>query len=297
MKYSIIIHGGAGRGDKHTFHEIEKTLGITRLESMHHEALRECITVGESILQQNGTSIDAVTKCIKYLEDNELFNAGKGSVRNIDREYYLESSITEGKDYNFGSTCFINNVKNPIELSRAFMLDSSLMIAGNAASLDYSRTYGIETVEPSYYQSMYRDTLSKLNEDLGTVGAVAIDNMGLICAGTSTGGRQNKMRGRIGDAPLIGISTVADNEHVGISCTGAGEEIVKGKVASQILFRMKWNNEDLTDAIERTLHTVNGPCGIIGVDKEYRTYFQSNTERMYVGYTRHDTCISTHLWK
>ena len=297
MKYSIIIHGGAGRGNKTTFNQLEQTLGIKHLESRHHDALRECITLGETILQNNGTSVDAVTKCIKYLEDNELFNAGKGSVQNIDKEYYLESCITEGKHYNFGSTCLINNIKNPIELSRAFLLNKSLMIAGNESSLYYSGKYDIETVEPSYYQSIYRDTLSKLNEDLGTVGAVAIDNMGQICAGTSTGGRQNKMKGRIGDAPLIGISTIADNDYVGISCTGEGEEIIKAKVASQILFRMKLNQQDLSTSVENTLKSIKGSCGIIGIDKEYRTFFKSNTERMYVGYTHHDTCIHTHLWE
>ena len=296
-KYSIIVHGGAGKGSKRTFRQMEDLLGIMNIESKHHESLQECILIGEDILKKNGTAIDAVTQCIKYLEDNELFNAGKGSVRNIDNTVYLDSCITEGSENNYGSICSINNIKNPIELSRALMLDKSLMISGNKSSLYFSKKYNIRTVRPSYYKSVYRDTLSKIHEDLGTVGAVAIDNYGNICAGTSTGGRQKKMRGRIGDTPLVGISTLAENETVGISCSGEGEEIIKSRIASQILYRMKWNQETLEKSIQSSLKSVNGSCGIIGIDKDYNIYYESNTERMFIGYKKHNTEIKTHLWE
>ena len=296
MKYSLIIHGGAGQGNPDIFSQIEKKFNIKNMENQYYYSLKECLQIGESILNQGGKSIDAVSECIRYLEDNELFNAGKGSVKDINNFFSLDSCITEGKYKSFGANCSINNIKNPILLSKKLMEDNSIMITGNKSSKYFANKYDLQIVRSSYFNSSYREKLSKINKDLGTVGAVAIDNEGNICSGTSTGGLQNKITGRIGDTPLLGVSTIADNNYVGISCTGEGEEIIRNNTASQILYRMKFNNQNLKNSIKDTLNDIKGPCGIIGIDKNYNIYYGKNTERMYLGYVGNNIKQNIELW-
>ena len=296
MKYSLIIYGGAGQGTQNMFGQIEKIFNIKNIENQYHHSLKECLKIGENILKKGGKSVDAVSECIRYLEDNELFNAGKGSVKDMNNCFSLDSCITEGKYKSFGANCSINNIKNPILLSKKLMEDNSIMISGNKSSKYFADKYDLQIVRSSYFNSAYREKISKINKDLGTVGAVAIDNAGNICSGTSTGGRQHKITGRVGDTPLVGISTIADNNYVGISCTGEGEEIIKNNTASQILYRMKFNNQSLKNSINDTLNDIKGSCGIIGIDKNYNIYYGKNTEIMYVGYLGDNIQQNTELW-
>ena len=296
MKYSLIIHGGAGKGSPNIFNQIEKKFNIKNIENQHHQSLKECLQIGEDILKKGGKSVDAVSECIRYLEDNKLFNAGKGSVKDIDNLFSLGSCITEGKYKNFGAICSINNIKNPILLSKKLMEKKSIMISGNKSAKYFADKYDLQIVRSSYFNSSYRDKISEISKDLGTVGAVAIDNAGNICSGTSTGGKQYKITGRVGDTPLVGISTIADNNYVGISCTGEGEEIIKNNTASQILYRMKFNNQSMKKSIDDTLNDIKGSCGIIGIDKNYNIYYRKNTERMYVGYSSYSIKQTTELW-
>ena len=296
MTYALIIHGGAGDGSLSIFKNIEKKFNYSNLENKYHDSLKECLLIGDKILKNNGSAIDAVTECIKYLENNELFNAGKGAVSNCEGNIFHDSCIVDGKTKDFGATCLTNNVKNPIELSKNLMLDESIMIAGNDASEKYCNKFNLPLTNSTYFKSEYRNSLAKFNNDLGTVGVVALDKNNNICAGTSTGGRQNKKVGRIGDTPLIGVSTIADNNFLGISCTGNGEEIIKQNTASQILYRCKFKNETLKQSIDNTLNEINGSCGIIGINKEGDVYFKSNTERMYTGYISSKEELKTFLW-
>ena len=161
----------------------------------------------------------------------------------------------------------------------------------------YCKKFNQSLTNYNYFKSEFRNSLATLSNDMGTVGVVALDMSHNICSGTSTGGRQNKKVGRIGDTPLIGISTIADNNYLGLSCTGNGEEIIKQNTASQILYRCKFNKETLKEAITNTLNNINGSCGIIGIDKQGEIYFKSNTERMYTGYVSSKEKLSTFLWK
>jgi len=296
MTYALIIHGGAGDGSQSIFKIIESKFNYSNLENKYHNSLKDCLLIGENILKNNGSAIDAVTECIKYLEDNELFNAGKGAVTNSEGNIFHDSCIMNGKTKDFGATCLTNNVKNPIELSKKLMLDESIMIAGNHASEKYCKKFNQSLIDYNYFKSEYRSALANLSIDLGTVGVVALDINNNICAGTSTGGRQNKKVGRIGDTPLIGVSTIADNNFLGISCTGNGEEIIKQNTASQILYRCKFNNETMEEAINNTLNKINGSCGIIGISKQGDVYFKSNTKRMYTGYVSSKEELKTFLW-
>lgn len=298
MTYSLIIHGGAGSGSKRILKNIQKKLNIKNLESDYHNSLKECVRLGENILKNNGSSIDAVKTCIQYLENNKLFNAGYGSVKDINGNFSLDASIMYGKDKSWGAITGCNKVKNPILLVDEIRKDNPRFISGDLNTFDLALKYGLETVNPMYYDCNYRNIVSTYNHDLGTVGAVALDLEGNITAGTSTGGTLNKPSGRIGDTPLIGISTIADNESVGISTTGFGEDIIKNQTASQIMFKYKFLNQNINEAISSTirLFDIKSSVGIIGLDKKGNIYYDSNTPRMYLGYVSSNQEIKTSLW-
>jgi len=296
MSFSLIIHGGAGGGSKDIFKQIENKTGIKNLEEEYHNALNECLNVGKDILSNKGTAIDAVTGCIKYLENNILFNAGRGSVTDCNNVVYNDSCIMCGKTKKWGATCLTNNIKNPIELSKKIMENNSIFVGGNEGALKLAKKFGISITDESYFHTEFRDILSTISHDLGTVGAVAFDTYSNLCAGTSTGGLQNKEVGRIGDSPLIGVSTVADNDGVAVSCTGNGEGIIKNNLASQILYRYKFKNESLQEIVDNTFNNMDALCGIICIDKNGKIYHKANTPRMYLGYVSSDDEPNTLIW-
>ena len=300
-KFSIIIHGGAGNGSKSLFRKLEVLVGIPNLEWEYHNSLYKCLEIGKELLK-NGVSADKVVEsCISYLEDDELFNAGRGSVKDKDGNIYHDACIMDGKTQNWGATCLTNNIKNPIKLASTLMRNYCTMIGGNQNAEIFCHKYDIPTVSSQrYFYSLYRDNISKINKDLGTVGAVVMDINGNIAAGTSTGGRQDKLPGRIGDTPLIGISTLAENGVLGLSCTGSGEDIIKNHTASQILYRYKFTDMSLLKCMKRTINNFtprdSASCGVIGIDKDGIPYYYSNTERFYVASYSFDNDNMIHLF-
>lgn len=295
--YAIVIHGGAGA--------MQKGMMSDSLENAYKATLEQAVKAGHEILSQGGNAIDAVTKTINILEDSPLFNAGKGAVLTHDGTAELDASIMVGKDRDAGAVSGVTRVKNPILLAKAIMEDSPhVMLSGKGAE-EFAKENNIELVDPSYFLTERRkEALNKvlknevtpnnssasLDMDLsdykfGTVGCVALDKHGNIVAGTSTGGMTNKRWGRIGDAPIIGAGTYADNKTAGISATGWGEFFIRGVVAHDIAARMKYGKESLADAahqvIQKEIPEMGGDGGIIAIDKDANITMEFNTYGMF----------------
>jgi L-asparaginase / beta-aspartyl-peptidase len=287
--YSLVIHGGAGDLTKSAIKRINVETNKINLEKEYKNALEECCKIGENILRRRGCATDAVLECIKYMENNELFNAGKGSSANYKNKFRLEATIMDGREGDYGSCTLINKVKNPICLAEKIMNsdNTAKFIGGSKATQRLAKKYKLETVSSRYYKSSYRTKLNNINKDhnYGTVGAVAMDVNGNIVAGTSTGGLFEKEKGRIGDTPIVNISTFADNKIGGLSLTGKGEYIMKKAVAYDIIARMKYRKISMTKAVEETLKTLDkNNVGIIGIDaKNGNTIMKFNTKRMFRG--------------
>lgn len=284
-EYALVLHGGAGTIRKDLLSK-EKEEGITKV-------LDEALMIGEQVLKSGGSSLDAVEKVINHLEDSPYFNAGKGAVFTHDGTNELDASIMTGYDMNAGAVGGVTNVKNPISAARAVLEKSNhVMMVGKGAE-EFARLQGAEIVDPSYFSTEERKkSLEKMLkrdkvEKHGTVGCVALDKNGNITAGTSTGGMTNKKYNRIGDSPIIGAGTYA-NEHCGISCTGHGEYFIRYTVARDIAALVEYKDMSLEDAanlvINDELVKVGGAGGIIALDKHGNISMPFNTSGMYRGY-------------
>ncbi|PQJ68880.1 isoaspartyl peptidase/L-asparaginase family protein [Polaribacter butkevichii] len=300
-EFAIIIHGGAGT-------ILKKNLSDEK-EAAYKAKLEEAVKVGHTILKNGGTSQEAVMKTIQIMEESPLFNAGKGAVFTHEETNELDASFMDGKTLNAGAVAGVTNVKSPIELAIKVMTDSDhVMLSGKGASI-FAKEKGLEIVDPSYFytekrfQSLQRiknKTKTELdhndkkaafydadikNAKFGTVGCVALDKNGNIAAGTSTGGMTNKRWGRIGDAPIIGAGTYANNKTCGVSSTGWGEYFIRGMVAYDISAQMEYQNKSLkeatTDVIKNKLTKLGGTGGVIALDKNGNMSFEFNTAGMY----------------
>lgn len=295
--YAIVIHGGAGA--------LQRGMLSDSLENAYKATLEQAVKAGHEILENGGNAIDAVTKAINIMENSPLFNAGKGAVFTHEGTNELDASIMVGKDRNAGAVSGVSRVKNPILLAKAIMEDSPhVMLSGKGAE-EFAAENEIELVDPSYFYTKRRkealdkvlknevapnNSSASLDIDLsdykyGTVGCVALDKHGNIVAGTSTGGMTNKRWGRIGDAPIIGAGTYADNKTAGISATGWGEFFIRGVVAHDIAARMRYGNEKLEDAahdvIQKEIPEMGGDGGIIAIDKDANIVMEFNTYGMF----------------
>ena len=296
--YAIAIHGGAGT--------IRKANMTTEKEKAYLTALNKALDIGESILKDGGTSLDAIVETIKYMEDVPLFNAGKGAVFTNAERNELDASIMDGATQNAGAVGGVSNVRNPITAARAVMDKSAhVMLTGQGAE-QFAVEQGLDTVSNDYFytesrfESLQRIKASEnqqtgfLNESephkYGTVGCVALDKNGNIAAGTSTGGMTNKRYNRIGDSPIIGAGSYANNATCAISSTGHGEYFIRYVVAHDISAIMEYKGESLEDAadyvINDKLKNVGGSGGIIAVDKNGNIAMPFNTEGMYRGYAK-----------
>jgi beta-aspartyl-peptidase (threonine type) len=303
--YALVIHGGAGT--------ILKSQMTPDQEAAYHEALNNALDAGEAILKAGGSALDAIEASIMMMEDNPLFNAGKGAVFNSDGINELDASIMDGSDLNAGAIGAVTNIKNPILGARAVMEKSEhVMMIGKGAE-NFAQSMGLEIVDPSYFFTESRmKSLQKAKEKEalqekqdaatrhGTVGAVALDQKGNIAAGTSTGGMTNKRFNRIGDAPIIGAGTYASNETCGISATGHGEYFIRLSVAYAIHAQMKYGNQTIGDAAHDVIHNqlqqLGGDGGIIGLDKNGQIVMVFNSEGMYRGFVT-PTNRSTAIYK
>ena len=299
---AIVIHGGAGT--------IQRELMSDEMERTYRGVLSKAIESGYQILKNDGSSTEAVIATITTLEDSPLFNAGHGAVFNHDGNIELDASIMQGSDLNAGAVAAVSRVKNPITLALSVLEHSPhVMLVGEGAEM-FAKQQGIALVPNQYFKTERRrlqleEILAKEKgvsltktppnpllaayrfdeKKLGTVGAVAIDKNGDIAAGTSTGGMTNKRFGRVGDVPVIGAGTYADNNSCGISATGHGEYFIRAAVAHDICARMEYKGISLQQAqdevVQDKLVKMNGSGGVIGVDKDANVSFSFNSLGMY----------------
>lgn len=295
--YAIVIHGGAGT--------ITKANMTKETEEAYIKALNEALDIGEAVLKNGGTSLEAVVQTIVYLEDNPLFNAGKGAVLTNAETCELDASIMDGASQNAGAVAGLKHVKNPIRAALAVMKNSPhVMLAGSGAD-QFALEQGLDTVSNDYFFTERRledirkakaqeqktgMTTQPNDEKFGTVGCVALDKFGNLAAGTSTGGMTNKRWGRIGDSPIIGAGTYADNATCAVSCTGHGEYFIKYTVAADVAHRMAYLGESVEQAanhvVLKKLVEKGGSGGLIAMDAKGNIAMPFNTEGMYRGYAR-----------
>ena len=282
-KIAIVIHGGAGIILKENISKSKEDSIINKLD--------EAITKGWELLKKGQSSEMAVIETIKILEDSPLFNAGKGSVFNSDGKVENDASIMRGNDLNAGASSGTSNVKNPITLAANIMNHSEHVFLSSKGAESFAKNRNLEIVNNEYFHTKFRynQLLNKKGEDkYGTVGCVAIDVNGNIVAGTSTGGMTNKKWGRIGDSPIIGAGTYANNNTCGISSTGSGEYFIRTVAAYQVSSLLENHNYDLRKAMYKVIHekiaAIGGDGGMIGIDKNSDISMEFNTPGMYRAY-------------
>ncbi len=290
QKFGLVIHGGAGT--------ILKKNMTPEKEAGYVSKLAEALETGYKILENGGKSLDAVEKVINIMEDSPLFNAGKGAVLTEKGVAELDASIMDGKTLMAGAVAGIKRIKNPISLARLVMEKSPHVLMIGDGAEEFAKQNGVELVDNSYfivkerydqYLKMKEKMEKKLNGDEhGTVGCVALDKEGNLAAGTSTGGMMMKKFGRVGDSPIIGAGTYANNNTCAVSGTGWGEYFIRLSVARDISDLMAYKNLSLKDAadevIEKKLTQLGGDGGIIAIDKNGNIAMPFNTAGMYRGY-------------
>ena len=276
----IAIHGGAGvilKGD----------LSEER-EKLIREKLDEAISRGYEILNASGSSTDAVIETIKILENSPLFNAGKGAVFTNNGTIEHDASIMNGADLNAGASSGTMHVKNPITLANAIMTKSDHVFLSGSGAEEFAKKENLDMVEQDYFFTEFRfNQLKKMKGDskFGTVGCVAMDKDGNLVAGTSTGGMTNKKWGRIGDSPIIGAGTYANNNTCAVSCTGSGEYFMRSVVAYDVSALIEYDKLSLKDAVSKIIHkklpSIGGDGGLIAIDNKGNIAMDFNTPGMY----------------
>jgi len=283
VEFSIAIHGGAG-----TITRKNMTPGK---ENAYRSKLKETLNVGYSILNKGGTSLDAVEATIRIMENSELFNAGKGAVFTNAGTNELDASIMDGRNLKAGAVARVKTVKNPISAARKVMEETwHVMLSGDGAD-KFAKEQGLDIVDPNYFYTQRRwDSLKKIQvEKHGTVGCVALDKHGNLAAGTSTGGLTNKRWGRVGDSPIIGAGTYANNQTCAVSGTGQGEYFIRGNVAYDVSAIMEYKGKSVGEAAQnviRKLSDKGGNGGIITMDSKGNISMPFNTAGMYRGFRK-----------
>lgn len=300
VNFGIVIHGGAGT--------ILKKNMSDSLEIAYRSKLEEAIRVGYEILKNGGSAMEAVAKTINVMEDSPLFNAGKGAVFTHEETNELDASVMDGASLNAGAVAGVTRIKNPIDLAVAVMNNSPhVMLSGKGAE-EFANEQGFQLVDPSYFFTKKRhESLLRIKEKeklelnknsqtsfidpfvkdskFGTVGCAALDKNGNLAAGTSTGGMTNKRWNRIGDAPIIGAGTYANNATCAVSSTGWGEYFIRAMVAHDISALMEYKGLSLQEAayevIQKKVPDLGGDGGIVSIDKNGNVAMEFNTEGMY----------------
>ena len=277
---AIVIHGGAGWSRNQTEEKLKSI----------EDGLKRALDEGFAILESGGTSLDAVEAAVVILEDDVTFNAGKGSVYTAEEKQEMDASIMTGELQNAGAVASVSTIKNPIKLARYVMEKTEhVLIVGQGAE-KVAIKGGLEVVDPGYFYSkekLDRVRRQKTKDELSTVGAVAIDKEGNISAATSTGGRSNKLPGRVGDSPIIGAGTWAQNNLCGVSGTGHGEYFMRFNVAREICVRMDYLGLTADQASNQVIDELSGmgiEGGVIVIDKEGNASMIFNTDGMARAY-------------
>ena len=290
MKFGMVIHGGAGT--------IERREMTPENEAAHRAGLEQSLKAGYDILQRGGSSLDAVEAAIRVLEDNPLFNAGKGAVFTHEGTNELDASIMDGKTLNAGAVADLQHIRNPISLARLVMEKSPHVMLVGAGAEAFARKMGMQFVDQKYFytderwQSLQKEKAKSSpvpvsdKDRHGTVGAVALDKAGNLAAGTSTGGTTNKQFGRVGDSPIIGAGTYANNRTCAVSCTGDGEYFIRSVVAYDISAMMEYKGMPVQAAAQTVIDKVGkigGTGGLIAIDRQGNFAMPFNTSGMYRG--------------
>lgn len=306
----LAIHGGAGT--------ILKSQMTAEKEQAYREALAASLQAGYTVLKSGGTSLQAVEAAVMSLEDSPLFNAGKGAVFTHDKTHELDAAIMEGHTHRAGAVAGVSIIKNPIVAALRVMTHSEHVLLMGKGAEDFAKKQNLEIVEPSYFDTDFRlqqlmaiidsekaildhDGLQENGEKkFGTVGAVALDQYGNLAAATSTGGMTNKRYGRVGDTPIIGAGTYADNATCAVSATGHGEFFIRYAVAYDIVALMRYQNlsvqEAATQVIQKLATIEPDTGGVIAIDRQGNVALPFNTEGMYRGYIGEDGVAHTGIY-
>lgn len=287
--FAIAVHGGAG-----TLPRAEMS---DAMEQRYREGLQAAIDAGAAVLSSGGTSLDAVTRAVISLEDNPLFNAGRGAVFTFDGSNELDAAIMDGSTLAAGAVCGISHIKNPVELARAVMERSDHVMLCGAGAEEFALDQGFALVPRGYFYTDARwrqleriragdAGLSALTiSHVGTVGAVARDERGRLAAATSTGGMTGKRYNRVGDSPIIGAGTYADDRSCAVSATGHGEMFIRAAVAHDICSRQRFGGQSLGEAVRgvvmEELVALQGEGGVIAIDRHGAVAMQFNSEGMF----------------
>jgi beta-aspartyl-peptidase (threonine type) len=289
-KLALAIHGGAGT--------IQRVAMSAERERAYRGGLRQALLRGWGVLDGGGTALDAVEMTVCVLEDNPLFNAGRGSVFTHDEKHEMDASIMSGDGVRAGAVAAVVGIKNPITLARRVMEGTPHVLLCGSGAEEFAREAGCEFAPPEYFFDEFRyEQLSQARREqevridhspsntIGTVGAVARDARGHLAAATSTGGMTNKRFGRVGDTALVGAGIYADDRTCAVSCTGHGELFIRAVAAYDVACLMKYKGLTLDEACEQvvgvTLREMGGEGGLVAVDHEGRVSLPFNSEGMY----------------
>lgn len=292
QNFALAIHGGAGAAPAG---------GIPpELEAEYRAGLKAALNIGKEILSRGGSALEASIGAVVNLEDNILFNAGRGSAFSNRGKHEMDACIMDGSTLAVGAVCSVENIKNPIKLASRVMTDCSHVLLCREGAIEFATSHSLETAEDSYFYSPYRyelwqrslkenvgdiDTSDSQNIKSGTVGAVAFDVHGNLACATSTGGTTNKRFNRIGDTPIVGAGSYANNNSCAISCTGHGEDFIRTVAAYDVSCQMEYKGLSLKEAMNEVLHhkigRIGGRGGMIGVDKRGNFHLVFNTGIMH----------------
>ena len=306
----IAIHGGAGT--------LSRSLVSDAQKNAYHAALNDILVAGQRCLAEGGSALDAVALAVSLLEDCPLFNAGHGAVFTRDETHELDAAVMDGDGLRAGAVACVTRIKHPVYAARAVMEKTSHVLLVGAGAETFARLHALEMVEPAYFSTDFRreqlqraraEGRTLLDHDgghaeqktqdeqpldektkFGTVGAIALDAHGHLAAATSTGGMTNKLPGRVGDSPLIGAGTYADDRYAAISCTGSGEMFIRAATAYDVCARMAYAGQSLHEAahaaIFEGLTPIGGSGGLIAIDHQGNVCLPFNSEGMYRGHAR-----------
>ena len=310
QKPVLVIHGGAGN--------ISKSRITDEMAVKYKQKLTEALTAGYAVLEQGGTGLEAVRTAINIMENSPLFNAGKGAVFTNKGTNEMDASIMDGATLNAGAVAGVMHIKNPINAAIAVMLHSPHVLLSGKGAETFAGSQGLEIVDAKYFftekryeqlkRAQEKESKTKSRTDpvhndfkFGTVGAVALDKNGNIVAGTSTGGMTNKRFGRIGDSPIIGAGTYANNKTCGISATGHGEYFIRAVAAHDISALMEYKGMSIEEAanevINKKLKEMGGSGGVIGLDAKGNVTMTFNTTGMFRGYIKQKGAPKVYIFK
>lgn len=298
-KISLAIHGGAGN--------IQKEALSPEMEAQYKDALKTALDLGYKALEEGKTALEAVELAVISMEDCVLFNAGRGSVFTAYGDHELDAAIMDGATRQAGAVTLVDQIRNPVQLARLVLEKSDHVFLGGLRAKGFARKMGVELEPAGWFHNEYRykqwqklrgtenfqlDNTQYVDEKFGTVGAVALDQNGNLAAATSTGGMTNKHYGRIGDSPIIGAGTYANNKTCAVSCTGSGEFFIRGLAAYDISALMEYKGVSLGEAANEVINTriveLGGEGGCIAVDADGNIAMPFNTLGMYRAYRKGD---------